>query len=111
MRLAAIRLHAHRAGARLTCGGLINAVVSNCVTFANDIAAYMGLKTPAAANLLKPEIYIDSLREMNGGEPQEALRFAEPTSPNSAGLPPPSAPNKKKKKSPPLAIEVSGATR
>jgi hypothetical protein len=48
---------------------------------------------------------------MNGGEPQEALRFAEPISPNSAGLPPPSAPNKKKKKSPPSAIEVSGATR
>ena len=88
-----------------------NAVVSNCVTFGNDIAAHMGLKTPAAANLLKPEIYIDSLREMNGGEPQEALRFAEPISPNSAGLPPPSAPNKKKKKSPPSAIEVSGATR
>jgi hypothetical protein len=74
-----------------------NAVVSNCVTFGNDIAVYMGLKTPAGANLLKPEIYIDSLREMNGGEPQEALRFAEPTSSN-VGPPPPSAPNKKKKK-------------
>ena len=71
-----------------------NAVVSNCVTFGNDIAAYMGLKTPAAANLLKPEIYIDSLREMNGGQPQEALKFAEPTSSNSAA----SAPNKKKRK-------------
>jgi hypothetical protein len=79
-----------------------NAVVSNCVTFGNDIAAYMGLKTPAGANLLKPEVYIDSLREMNGGEPQEALRFAEPTSSNPEGPPPPSAPNKKKKK--PVAI-------
>ena len=75
-----------------------NAVVSNCVTFGNDIAVYMGLKTPAGANLLKPEIYIDSLREMNGGEPQEALRFAEPTSSNVGPPPPPSAPNKKKKK-------------
>jgi hypothetical protein len=92
---------------------LWNALVNNCVTFGNDIAAYIGLKTPAGANLLKPEVYIDSLREMNGGEPQEALRFAEPASSNSAGLPPPSTPNKKKKKplSPPLAIEVSGATR
>jgi hypothetical protein len=88
---------------------LWNALVNNCVTFGNDIAAYIGLKTPAGANLLKPEIYIDSLREMNGGEPQEALRFAEPTSSNSAGLPPPSAPNKKKKK--PLSPPLSGATR
>jgi hypothetical protein len=69
-----------------------NAVVNNCVTFGNNIAAYIGLKTPAGANLLKPEVYIDSLRELNGGEPQEALRFAEPTSP------PPSALSKKKKK-------------
>jgi hypothetical protein len=92
---------------------LWNALVNNCVTFGNDIAAYIGLKTPAGANLLKPEVYIDSLREMNGGEPQEALRFAEPASSNSTGLPPPSAPSKKKKKplSPPPAIEVSGATR
>jgi hypothetical protein len=92
---------------------LWNALVNNCVTFGNDIAAYIGLKTPAGANLLKPEVYIGSLREMNGGEPQEALRFAEPASSNSAGLPPPSTPNKKKKKplSPPPAIEVSGATR
>jgi hypothetical protein len=76
---------------------LWNALVNNCVTFGNDIAAYIGLKTPAGANLLKPEVYIDSLREMNGGEPQEALRFAEPASSNSTGLPPPSAPSKKKK--------------
>ena len=95
---------------------LWNALVNNCVTFGNDIAGYMGLKTPAGANLLKPEIYIDSLREMNGGKPQKALRFAAPTSSKLAGAPPPPAPNKQKKEpvanlSPSPAVEVSGATR
>ena len=95
---------------------LWNALVNNCVTFGNDIADYMGLKTPAGANLLKPEIYIDSLREMNGGKPQKALRFAAPTSSKPAGPPPQPTPNKQKKEpvadlSSSPAVEVSGATR
>jgi hypothetical protein len=75
---------------------LWNALVNNCVTFGNDIAGYMGLKTPSGANLMKPEDYIDRLREMNGGKPQKALRFAAPTSPRpAAGTP--AAPSKPKK--------------
>ena len=92
-----------------------NALVNNCVTFGNDIAGYMGLKTPTGANLMKPEVYIDSLREMNGGKPQKALRFAAPSSSKPAAATPP-APSKQKKE--PLAnlsaspaVEVSGATR
>ena len=94
---------------------LWNALVNNCVTFGNDIAGYMGLKTPAGANLMKPEAYIESLREMNGGKPQKALRFAAPSSSKPAAATPP-APSKQKKE--PLAnlstspaVEVSGATR
>jgi hypothetical protein len=93
---------------------LWNALVSNCVTFGNDIAGYMGLKTPGGANLLKPEIYVDDLREMNGGKPQKALRFAAPTSSKPAGAPPQSAPKKKDpvaNLAPSPAVEVSGATR
>jgi hypothetical protein len=66
--------------------------------------------------LEKTEIYIDNLREMNGGKPQKALRFAAPTSSKPAGAPPQPAPNKPKKEpvanlSPSPAVEVSGATR
>jgi len=94
---------------------LWNALVNNCVTFGNDIAGYMGLKTPSGANLMKPEVYIDSLREMNGGKPQKALRFAAPTSAKPAAAPSQSTPNRQKKEpvalAPSPAVEVSGATR
>jgi hypothetical protein len=98
---------------------LWNALVNNCVTFGNDIAGLIGLKTPSGANLLKPEDFIDSLRELNGGKPQRALRFAAPTSSKPAAGPSP-APTKPKKEpvanlaptsSPSPAVEVSGATR
>jgi hypothetical protein len=94
---------------------LWNALVNNCVTFGNDVAGVMGLKTPSGANLMKPESYIESLREMNGGKPQKALRFAAPTSPKPASATPP-APTKPKKEplanlAPSPAVEVSGATR
>jgi hypothetical protein len=93
---------------------LWNALVNNCVTFGNDIAGYMGLKTPSGANLLKPEVYIHDLREMNGGKPQKALRFAAPASSKPAGAPPQSTPKKKEpvaNLTPSPAVEVSGATR
>jgi hypothetical protein len=94
---------------------LWNALVNNCVTFANDIAGYMGLKTPPGANLLKPEVYINDLREMNGGKPQKALRFAAPTAARPTAAPAQPAPNKQKKEpvalAPSPAVEVSGATR
>jgi hypothetical protein len=93
---------------------LWNALVSNCVTFGNVIAGYMGLKTPSGANLLKPEVYIHDLREMNGGKPQKALRFAAPTSSKPAAAPSQSTPKKKEpvaNLAPSPAVEVSGATR
>lgn len=94
---------------------LWNALVNNCVTFGNDIAGYMGLKTPSGANLLKPEVYINDLREMNGGKPQKALRFAAPTAARPTTAPAQPAPNKQKKEpvalAPSPAVEVSGATR
>jgi len=104
---------------------LWNAIVNNCVTFGNDVAGVAGLKTPSGANLMKPEAYIESLRELNGGKPQKALRFAAPTAskPASGAAPAPSKPKKEPvanlappssaPSSPPPspAVEVSGATR
>ena len=77
---------------------LWNALINNCVTFGNDIAVLIGLKTPSGVNLMKPEQYIESLRELNGGKPQRALRFAAPTSSKPAAGSSP-APNKPKKDS------------
>lgn len=76
---------------------LWNALINNCVTFGNDIAVLIGLKTPSGVNLMKPEHYIESLRELNGGKPQKALRFAAPSSsapPTSAAPPAASKPKK-----------------
>lgn len=44
---------------------LWNAATANCTFFIGRIAAYMGLKTPF--HLLKPEEYVNELREMNHG--------------------------------------------
>jgi hypothetical protein len=76
-----------------------NALINNCVTFGNDIAGFMGLKTPAGSNLLEPKDYVERLREMNGGKPQKALRFAAPSSstPSAGSTTPSSAPSKPKK--------------
>lgn len=74
-----------------------NALINNCVTFGNDIAGFMGLQTPSGSNLMEPKDYVERLREMNGGKPQKALRFAVPESsaPPAAAAPP--APSKPKK--------------
>ena len=79
-----------------------NALINNCVTFGNDIADFIGLKTPSGSNLMEPKDYVERLREMNGGKPQRALRFAAPTTsaptssaPPAAAAPP--APSKPKK--------------
>jgi hypothetical protein len=76
---------------------LWNALIRNCVTFGNDIADYIGLKTPPGSNLLKPDDYVEKLRELNGGKPQKALRFAAPSSPKPAAPGAPSVPSKPKK--------------
>ncbi len=43
------------------------ATVYNCTAFLADIAAYMGLRTPASATWMYPEDFINNLRELNGG--------------------------------------------
>jgi hypothetical protein len=42
-----------------------NAETFNCTSFIGDIANYMGLKTPS--RWLRPENYVNRLKEMNGG--------------------------------------------
>jgi len=42
-----------------------NAETTNCTAFIGRIAAFMGLKTPF--HLIKPEEYVNQLRELNGG--------------------------------------------
>jgi hypothetical protein len=42
-----------------------SAQVSNCTAFIGDIANFMGLKTPV--RWLRPENYVNKLKEMNGG--------------------------------------------
>jgi hypothetical protein len=52
-----------------------NALLRNCVSFGNNIAENLGLKTPSFV-WLEPKDYVEHLRELNGGKPQGALRFA-----------------------------------
>ncbi len=42
-----------------------SAEVSNCTAFIGDIASFMGLKVPV--RWLRPENYVNTLKEMNGG--------------------------------------------
>ncbi|MBR0716735.1 hypothetical protein JQ632_22635 [Bradyrhizobium liaoningense] len=42
-----------------------NAETANCTSFIGSIASFMGLKTPV--RWLRPENYVNSLKEMNGG--------------------------------------------
>ena len=58
---------------------LWNALWRNCVSFGNDIAKYVGLKTPAFI-WMEPKDYVEKLRELNGGNPQRPLKFAAPGS-------------------------------
>ena len=90
---------------------LWNALLNNCVTFGNDIAVLIGLKTPSGVNLMKPEQYIESLREMNGGKPQKALRFAAPaSSAPPASAPPPAASKPKKDSAANLSARTAGVS-
>jgi hypothetical protein len=81
---------------------LWNALWRNCVSFGNDIAGFMGLKTPTFI-WLEPKDYVEDLRELNGGKPQQPLKFAAPIagSDGSAISGKSSVPNKPKKQ--PLA--------
>jgi hypothetical protein len=54
-----------------------HALLHNCVSFGNDIAGSLGLKTPTFI-WMQPKDYVESLRDLNGGKPQKPLRFAAP---------------------------------
>jgi hypothetical protein len=56
-----------------------HALLRNCVSFGNDIAGTLGLKTPTFI-WMEPKDYVESLRDLNGGTPQKPLRFAAPAS-------------------------------
>lgn len=86
-----------------------NALINNCVTFINDIADFMGLKTPAGSNLIEPKDYVERLREMNGGKPQKALRFAAPAS-SAPSAAPPAASKPKKDSAASLSAQTAGAS-
>jgi len=75
-----------------------HALINSCVTFGNSIAETMGLKTPASG-FLEPKEYVEKLRDLNGGKPQKALRFAAPSSGSAESAKPvtPAAPSKPKK--------------
>jgi hypothetical protein len=81
---------------------LWNALWRNCVSFGNDVAGFMNLKTPTFI-WLEPKDYVEHLRELNGGKPQGPLKFAAPAvgSGSSAISGKSSVPNKPKKQ--PLA--------
>lgn len=56
-----------------------NALWSNCVSFGNNIAGNLDLETPGFI-WLQPKDYVERLRELNGGKPQGAPKFAAPGS-------------------------------
>ena len=56
-----------------------NALWNNCVGFGKEVAEFMGLKQPIFF-WLEPKDFVEQLRNLNGGHPQEALRDA-PSSP------------------------------
>ena len=57
-------------------------MVYNCNSFIGDIAAYIGLKTPASA-LVRPQSYVTELRDLNGGHPRVAIAQDTQASPPS----------------------------
>ncbi|WP_186294167.1 hypothetical protein [Bradyrhizobium guangdongense] len=52
-----------------------NAETFNCTSFIGSIASFMGLKTPV--RWLRPENYVNRLKEMNGGRQMVRLSAAE----------------------------------
>jgi hypothetical protein len=60
---------------------LWNAEISNCTAFIGSIANFMGLKAPV--RWTRPEDYVNSLKEMNGGRqmvqltPEQQLAFGQ----------------------------------
>src|SRR5689334_4325634 len=91
-----------------------HALINSCITFGNGIAENMGLKTPSA--FLEPKEYVESLRDLNGGKPQKALRFAapaagsaEPAKPKAPAVP--ASPKKPAVTNVPPVQNLAGTTR
>ena len=59
---------------------LWNGAAYNCVAFIRDVANFMGLKTPMS-HLLYPEVWVNSLRELNGGRRTANMPPADPRAP------------------------------
>jgi hypothetical protein len=56
-----------------------NAATTNCTAFMGRIATFMGLKVPF--HLLKPEEYVNELRELNGGRKTVQLELDQSQAP------------------------------
>ena len=54
----------------------------NCVAFIQDVARFMGLKLPAS-HLLYPEVWVNDLRDLNGG-PKVVVKLAPEAAPAPA---------------------------
>jgi hypothetical protein len=67
-----------------------NALWRNCVSFGNDIAENLGLKTPGFV-WLEPRDYVEKLRELNGGKTQGPLKFAPSSSAKTSLSVPPAS--------------------
>jgi hypothetical protein len=92
-----------------------HALINSCITFGNGIAENMGLKTPSSV-FLEPKEYVESLRDLNGGRPQKALRFAAPAAGSAESAKPKASPvpassKKQAVTNVPAAQDVAGITR
>jgi hypothetical protein len=69
---------------------LWHALWNNCVGFGRNVASHMGLKVPAFV-WLKPDVFVTSLRKLNGGPEKEQgpLKDAPNLLKSSAGFPTP----------------------
>ena len=72
---------------------LWHAAIYNCNAFGADVARFMGLRAPF--HWLPPQTFINSLREMNGGQQHAAPTAPLPTAPEPAApmAPRPAAPS------------------
>jgi len=59
---------------------------------------------------MEPKNYVETLREMNGGKPQRALRFAAPSSSAPASAAPPAASKPKKDSDAKVSSRTAGAS-
>src|SRR5262249_494609 len=59
---------------------LWNGATYNCVAFIRDVASFMGLKTPMT-HLLYPDLWVNKLRELNGGRRTANMAPAESKAP------------------------------